>query len=303
MQITLITVTQLISMFFFMGVGYFFTKRGILTKEAGSNISKLIVNIFLPAMVVLSFSNNFKLDVLSDKIMLLVFSVIVLTVTGVIAIFLAKLFSKNKLTRNIYIYSFTIPNLGYMAYPLTKAIYGEVAFLDTLVFCIPFSLYIYTIGLFILTSGEKISLKGLLNPTLVATFVGIIIGLLNIKLPTVAISILEMAEGAVTPCAMVLTGTVFARINIKSVFIDWRSYAASAIRLLVIPLVCLVVFKLLNIPQSWIIPSICVLAMPMGVNSVIFPEAYGGDAESGAKVCFMSAILGIITIPIVFSLL
>jgi len=303
MQITAITITQLCSMFFFMAIGYFFTKRGILTKEAGGNISKLIVNIFLPAMVVLSFSNNFKLEILRDKLMLLIFSLIVLTITGILAIFLAKIFSKSKTTRNIYIYSFTIPNLGYMAYPLVKAIYGEAAFLDTLVFCIPFSLYIYTIGLFILTSGDKVSLKGLLNPTLVATFLGIIIGLLNVKLPTVAVSILEMAEGAVTPCAMVLTGTVFARINIKSVFTDWRSYLASAIRLLIIPLISLLIFRLLRIPQNWIIASICVLAMPMGVNSVIFPEAYGGDAESGAKVCFMSAILGIITIPVVFSLL
>ena len=290
-------------MFFFMAIGYFFTKRGILTKEAGGNISKLIVNIFLPAMVILSFSNNFKLDVLRDKLMLVIFSVIVLVITGILAILLAKLFSRKKATQNIYIYSFTIPNLGYMAYPLVKAIYGEAAFLDTLVFCIPYSLYIYTIGLFILTSGEKVSLKGLLNPTLVATFAGIIIGLLDFKLPTVAVSILEMAESATTPCAMVLTGTVFARINMKSVFADWKSYVASAIRLLIIPLVCLLIFRLLNIPHGWIISSICVLAMPMGVNSVIFPEAYGGDAESGAKVCFMSAILGIITIPIVFALI
>ncbi len=303
MQITAITVTQLCSMFFFMAIGYFFTKRGILTKEAGGNLSKLIVNIFLPAMVVLSFSNNFKLDVLRDKLMLLIFSVIILAITGVLAIFLAKLFSKNRSTQNIYIYSFTIPNLGYMAYPLVKAIYGEAAFLDTLVFCIPFSLYIYTIGMFILTSSQRVSLKGLLNPTLVATFAGIIIGLLNIKLPSVAVNILEMAEGAVTPCAMILTGTVFARINMKSVFIDWRSYVASAIRLLIIPIACLFIFKLLGISHSWIISAICVLAMPMGVNSVIFPEAYGGDAESGAKVCFMSAILGIITIPIIFSLI
>ena len=303
MQITAITLTQLFSMFFFMAVGYFFTKRGILTKDAGANLSKLIVNIFLPAMVVLSFSTNFKLDVLRDKLMIVIFSVVVLVITGILSVFLAKLFSKNKSTQNIYIYSFTIPNLGYMAYPLVKAIYGDAAFLDTLVFCLSYNIYIYTIGLFLLTSSDKISFKGLLNPSLIATVIGIIIGLLDLKLPTVAVNLLEMAEGAVTPCAMLLTGTVFARINIKAVFTDPKSYTASAIRLLIIPIVALIIFKLFKLPQSWIIPAIGVLAMPMGVNSVIFPEAYGGDAESGAKVCFMSAIFGIITIPIVFALI
>ena len=290
-------------MFFFIGVGYIFRKKNIFDDKSGTTISKLVVNIFLPAMVVLSFSNNFKVDVIRDKLMIFLFSFAVLAVTGVLSIVLAKMFSKNRKTQAIYIYSFTIPNLGYMAYPLVKAIYGEIAFLDTLVYCIPYSLYIYTIGMYLLTSNEKLSFKSLLNPALLAAFVGIFLGVLDVKLPEVVTGIIKSAENCVTPCAMVLTGCVFARINIKAVFLDWRSYVTSAIRLLIIPIASLFIFRLLNVPESWILPAVAVLAMPCGVNSVVFPEAYGGDAESGAKICFMSAIAALITIPIVFALI
>ncbi len=304
MQLVGITLTQLINMVFFMAIGYVFRKKNILDVYAGGAISRLIVNVFLPAMVIRSFSDNFKLDVISDKIMIIVISVIVLILTAVLSIYLARIFSKDKSTQGIYMYSFTIPNLGYMGYPLIQAIFGDAALLDAMIYCMPYNVYIYTVGIRVLTSLKNTSIKGLLlNPSIIAMFVGAILGLTNVQLPEVVRSILVTAENCVSPCAMILTGTVFARINMKSVFTDWRSYAASAIRLLIIPLAFLAVFKAINLPNNWILPCVAILAMPLGVNSVVFPEAYGGDAESGAKVCFMAAILALFTIPVVFALL
>ncbi len=304
MQIVNITLAQLVNMFFFMAIGYVFRKKNILDIYAGSTVSRLLVNVFLPAMVVRSFSSNFKPDVISDKLMLILFSSAVLIITSVLAVFLARLFSKDKDTQGIYIYSFAIPNLGYMGYPLVQAIFGETALLDTMVYCLPYNIFIYTIGMKLLTSLKNVSILGMLkNPSIIAIFVGAFLGLCDIKLPGVVTGILDAANACVSPCAMILTGTVFARINMKTVFTDWRSYAASAIRLVIIPVVALFILRLLKVPESWILPCVAILAMPLGVNSVVFPEAYGGDAESGAKVCFMAAILGVATIPFVFALL
>lgn len=304
MQIVSITVNQLIMMFFFMGIGYVFRKANVLDIYAGNAVSRLLVNVFMPAMVIRSFSQNFKLDVISDKFMIVVLSTVVLVITAMLSIFLARLFSKDKGTQGIYMYSFTIPNLGYMGYPLIQAIFGDAALLDAMVYCLPYNVYIYTIGMKVLTSQKNASVLGLLtNPSIIAMFVGAALGLCDIPLPATVMKILTTAEGCVTPCAMILTGTVFARINMKSVFSDWRSYAASAIRLLLLPLTALAILKFLNVPSGWILPCVGILAMPLGVNSVVFPEAYGGDSESGAKVCFMAAILAVFTIPIVFSLL
>lgn len=304
MELLTITAKQIINMFFFMGIGYVFRKKNILDIYAGSAISRLIVNVFMPAMVIRSFSQNLKPEVFHEKAMIVLFSCVVLVVTAILSIFLARLFSKEKSTRGIYMYSFTIPNLGYMGYPLIGAIYGDVALLDAMIYCLPYNVYIYTIGMQILTSRKNSSIIGFLtNPSIIAMVVGAILGLCEIRLPSVVTGILDTATSCVSPCAMILTGTVFARINMKSVFTDWRSYAASAIRLLVIPLAALSIFRLCHVPEEWVLPCVAILAMPLGVNSVVFPEAYGGDAESGAKVCFMAAILGALTIPIVFALL
>ncbi|MBQ3055477.1 MAG: AEC family transporter [Oscillospiraceae bacterium] len=304
MQIVSVTLTQLVNMFFFMSIGYVFRKKGILDIHAGSALSRLIVNVFMPAMVVRSFAKNFTPDVFHDKLMIILLSCVVLFVTAIGSVFLARLFSKNHDTQGIYMYSFTIPNLGYMGYPLIGAIFGQSALLDAMVYCLPYNIYIYTIGMAVLTKQRSKSVLGLLtNPAIVAMLVGMVLGLCRVELPGVVSGILDTADACVSPCAMILTGTVFARIDVKSMFVSPKSYLASGIRLLGIPLLMLGILKLLHVPPNWILPCVGILAMPLGLNSVIFPEAYGGDAESGARVCFMSAILAVITIPIVFALL
>lgn len=293
-------------MMFFMAIGYLFRKKDIFDEKASITLSRLVVNVFLPAMTFLTFINNFKVEIIAEKSQLLLMSVCVLTVTGIIAVGLAKILSKNKTTQAVYIYSFTIPNMGYMGYPLIKAVFGESALLDAMIYCIPYNIYIYTIGMYILTNTgdkRKLSLKAMLNPTLIALALGMAAGLLNLKLPSFVEQVLRASEGCMSPCAMLLTGAVFARIDLKTMFLDVKSYIASAIRLLIIPLTFLGILKLLKMPDNWVLASVAILAMPLGLNSVVFPEAYGGDSETGAKVCFLASVLGIITIPIVFGLL
>lgn len=304
MQIVSVTMTQLINMFFFMAIGYVFRKKGILDIHAGGALSRLIVNVFMPAMCIRSFAKDFTPDVFHDKLMIILISCAVLFVTAIGSVFLARLFSKDHDTQGIYMYSFTVPNLGYMGYPLIGAIFGEAALLDAMVYCLPYNVYIYTIGMAVLTKQRSKSILGLLtNPAMIAMFVGMFLGLCRIELPGVVNGILDTANACVSPCAMILTGTVFARIDLRSIFTKPSGYVASFIRLLGIPLAMLAILKLLHVPANWILPCVGILAMPLGLNSVIFPEAYGGDAESGARVCFMSAILAVVTIPIVFALL
>ncbi len=303
METALITAKQLIVMLAFMVIGYIFKKKKIFSDDSSTTLSRLVVNIFLPAMAFSTFAENFRTGVIAEKAKLILLSVIVLTVTGVIAVILAKLFSKNKDTQAVYIYSFTIPNVTYMGYPLVLAVFGELALLDAMIFCLPYNFYIYTIGMYLLTPCKRMTLKAFFNPSVVAMLAGIIVGISGVQMPELAVDILGMAQGCMAPCAMILTGAVFARMDVRSTLLDWKSYVASAIRLLIIPILAMLVLKMLGIRQEWVLISTVMLAMPLGINSVVFPEAYGGDSETGAKVCFIAGILGLLTIPFVFGLL
>ena len=46
---------------------------------------------------------------------------------------------------------------------------------------------------------------------------------------------------------------------------------------------------------------IIMLTLPTGLNSIVLPEAYGGDSYTGAQLCFVSVFTCLIFIPVILS--
>ena len=45
------------------------------------------------------------------------------------------------------------------------------------------------------------------------------------------------------------------------------------------------------------------IAAPLGLNTVVFPEAYGGNPETGASMAMISHTLCILTIPLMYAVM
>ena len=298
-----LTINQLINMFVFIIIGFFMRKKKLGGDGVGTVLSTLLVNIFMPALVFSTFSENFRLKDISENIVFLWFGIGVLFVTFFVAKFLSKIFAKNNLQRDIYMYSFMIPNIGYMGYPIIEAVFGTQALLKMLIFVIPYNITIYTYGMYILNPNRQFSLKKVFNPNIIALLLGIISGITEIQLPDVAKSVISSAKACMSPSAMILTGFVLAATPIKPLLKDFKLYIAAIIRGIIIPGLTLLVFVLFKVSAVYIVITCATLAMPMGLNSVVFPEAYGGDGLTGAKTSFISNLLSIITIPFIFLLL
>ena len=53
----------------------------------------------------------------------------------------------------------------------------------------------------------------------------------------------------------------------------------------------------------WWEEKIFFAAMPLGLNTVVFPEAYGGNPETGASMALISHTLCIVSIPLMYALM
>ena len=102
---------------------------------------------------------------------------------------------------------------------------------------------------------------------------------------------------------MLLTGFVLAKQPLGAMFVQAKSYLISAVKLIVFPLVGFFLMRLLGAPQQAVILCTIALALPFGLNSVVFPEAFGGDSTPGARLCFIGNLMALLTIPVVFWLL
>ena len=292
-----ITFFQTLVLFTFIAIGYVMKKTNKVTSEFNKGISNLVVYIFLPCLIIGSMAKNFKLDVLSQKANLILTASLLLCGFMIIAFIFSRCFAKSQNTRDVYMYSFTFPNSGYIGNPLILAIYGELMLFEYIIFCIPFMILTYTFGVYILNPERKFRLKNLINPPMISLLIGMAIGAANIRLPQVAETIIDMSSNCMAPSAMILTGIVFASNDLKKMLSNIKVYAACLIKMVVIPVIAIFITASVNIPQNLAIMIITSLTLPTGLNSIIFPEAYGGDSHTGAQLCFVSTLTCLIILP------
>lgn len=158
-----IIFSQVIMLFVFIAIGFVLGKTKISKNEHSQILSSLLVYIFLPCNIFKTFSKNFTVTYIIEGYQQLILSTVIILILLVLSHFVSKLFSKEKYEKCIYEYSLIVPNYGYMGYALAEALFGEAGLTNMMVFALPVSLYIYTIGFCKLTK-RGFSLKNYATP-------------------------------------------------------------------------------------------------------------------------------------------
>ena len=102
---------------------------------------------------------------------------------------------------------------------------------------------------------------------------------------------------------MLLTGSVLAGVSFKKLFTSIKPYVIGVIRLLIIPSILGGLMYLLGLRGDLFIIATACVSIPVGMNVVVYPESAGLDSTEGAKMCFISYILALATLPIVFEII
>lgn len=131
---------------------------------------------------------------------------------------------------------------------------------------------------------------------------GGVAGITGLPMPKFLITALSSAGACMSPLAMILTGFIVANFSLKKLLRVKRIYLASILRLIILPLIFVLVLKLIGTDDSIVMLTLCATAMPLGLNTVVFPAAYDGDTTPGASMALISHVMSIITIPVMFAI-
>ena len=324
MDLLLPTVNRMIFLFAFILLGFVLTKSGYLPTSAASILSKLENMIFIPALVMGTFITNFTVASFSTAWKILLFSLILELVLIPVCILICRLCAKDRYTQNIYTYGLCFSNFGFMGNAVVQSIFPKL-FPQYILFTLPLWSLIYVWGVpSLLMGGEeekptlKKRLKSFVNPMFICMIVGMIIGITGIgtmELPGEALNgirstvleIINVAGSCMSPVAMLLTGITLAGINLKGTLKRVSIYVVSGIRLLIFPLIAVGVCFLLPLSgetaEVIAVCTVCSLAMPLGLNTIVIPSAYGKDTSVAAGMALVSHLLSVLTIPVIFILL
>jgi predicted permease len=297
-----LTLSKIGVLFAFIVVGFLLRRKNFIPETSGKTLSFIGTNVFFPAYLINNLSANCTREKLKEDSTLVLWGIVFLISVLLIGFIFSRVLKKTNIVKNTLIYIFAFSNYGYFGYPVMEKVFGAEFVAKTIMFAIPSTIAIASLGYFLLMGTGKSVWKSLLSPSVIAIFIGVGIGLSGIKLPDPVNDCLSSASACMSPVSMILTGFVLGKFKLGELFKDPISYIISAVRLIVMPLIFAGALYLMGARGLLFAIPVIITAMPVGMNTVMFAEAGGNDSSKSARICFISYIMGAITIPLAFLL-
>ena len=307
-----LTLTQMITMFVFVLFGYLLRKKEILSESACLAMSRLETYFFVPALNLYNWITNCTSNTLRENYVLILYGMVLVLAAILLSYPLSGLFvrkadsAESEYQRNIYKYAMAFGNYGFIGNFFVLGVWGDEMLFKYSMLTLGISLACNSWGLFILIPKEqgKQSIqsiaKRILSPPVIALFVGLLVGLLNIKeyVPDFITSVLSDGADCMGPVAMLLAGVVMGGYDLRELLAYKKVYVATLMRLFVLPGVFALVLILMGTSKEIIALALIAFATPVGMNTIVYPAAYGGDVKTGASMTMISSILSVVTIPL-----
>ncbi len=315
MEVFSLTLDQMLMLFSLILFGYFLRKKQIVPDDTFKVLSKMETFVFVPALNLYNQMTNCTVKTFSENSVLILYGLGCILAAVLIAYPISKLFVKNykdspenAYKRNIYKYAVTFGNYGYVGNFIVLGIWGESAFFQYTMFTLMLSIACSSWGLYILIPKDQNAgalrnlIKGFSTPPMIAMLLGILIGLFGLKrfVPEFMLSALSNASSCMGPVAMLLAGVVIGGFDFKSLLDNKKVYIVSLLRLTVIPAVLVLALKLIGASDTIQTYALIAFASPLGLNTIIYPAAYGSETKTGASMAMISSTLSVITIPLMY---
>ncbi|MBK1811630.1 AEC family transporter [Clostridium sp. YIM B02505] len=302
-----VVINQMLQLFIILGLGYFLNKIKIFDDTLNQKLNKLLLNVTTPALVLASVSSIKQNTNTKEALFVFLVAIIIFTLLPLLSYMLVRIIRIPRHQRGIYMFMTVFSNIGFMGFPVMKAIFGNEAVFYTSIFNMIFNIWVFTLGIVLINYGTnnvvKLSFKNLLSPGIISSLLAIVIYFLKVPVHPVLKSTFDMVGNITTPVAMMLIGSTLANLNIKEVFTELRIYPYTIIKQILIPFIAFPLLKYFITSPLVLGVALVNLAMPVGNSAVLFANQYDGDVELAAKSVFITTLISVFTIPLIVAIL
>ena len=306
----LVVVSKVLVVFIYIGVGFVANRLKVLPAASSKYFIDLIMEITVPCLVLSSITGQ-DLDGGMYRNTILTF---VLTAIGYVIVAVATTFLSGRLFPhldqqdiNVLAASMTGNNSGFMGFPVTKAVFGPLAFYYMLIQNISNNLYLFVmINVHLRYKEKKASerrdlrevLKPFANITTVATVVAIVMLFSGIHFPAFAMDILTTIGDITIPLSMILMGVQLGGSHMKDVFSNRDLLISSGIKLIVAPSIIMLFVTPLPVDNIVKLTAVLGTCFPSAVVGVAAAARENKNSKLMAEAVANSTALSMITLPI-----
>jgi len=300
--------------------GYILRKKNMISQESLLSISNILLYVSTPFLFIKAFAVNPvepTLDIIRNMAVIFAIAVVSMILTWLLcALLFCK--SKDKSKTNIYTYVAIAGNCGFLGIPLMDMVSGgnTLAMIYVISFNVAFNLIAWTIGVYLMTQDKKdMNMKNaFINPSTIGCAIGLLlfcvpqINIFNMEAVAPLQQICTYLGNMAAPVSMIVVGARAADLQFKDIFVHGSDYVASILRLIISPAITLLLvlpFQLTgtlgNETYVYLSPVVA-SAMTPAAFVVVFSEKYGGNTPVATRTFISGTLLGIITIPIIITL-
>ena len=314
MSLFLTSITSIIPIIAIIILGYILQVKGWFGDAFGPNLSRLIMNVALPASIFVSVMKYLTLDKLISLSGGLLYTFVAFILGYIVAYIAVVVFKVRPGRRGTMINTFVNANTIFIGLPLNVALFGEQALPYFLIYYITNTISTWTLGVYLMTrdskSGQskettKFDWKKLLPAPLVGFLVALLFLLLRISIPDFVTNTLTYVGNIVTPLSLIYIGIVLAKAGLNTITFDKDTIVTLVGRFILAPLIMLLVLKFFA-PNMAIVEFKTFMiqsATPALAVLPILANQGKGDVEFSTNVVTLSTVLFIVVIPILQTLL
>lgn len=319
-----IVINEITVMLILAFLGYLAGRTGYLPENSGLYVSKLVIKITAPSLIISTMAAyNFTDKTIKDGLSVSLYALCFLALAFLIGLAASRLLKLEGAKANVFRAHTMFGNVGYLALPLFKSIFGEKGLVYAVFFIIVHDVLIWTLGVYLLNrhGGKtwKENLKQFFNANTLSFALGLLFAFTNlqyyVKASPVTSAVYNALYNTLNPLGnatlylvMIFIGLTLAENkieNLRELFTKKATLFLLFIKLLFIPAVVFAILFLLGGFVDPFVRTILVLEFSMPCASIIPALAlqYGSDHRLATDNVIYTTFFAMLTLPIFMFLL
>ena len=296
---------KIVQFFAVLILGFIVVKAKIGKSSDSMILSKLSLYFLMPAAIINAFDIGITAEIMQGLLLAFFAAIVIHIVLMGVDLLYKKLLGAGCVERASVMYS----NAANLIIPIVAYVLGDEWVIYSAGFMSVQLVFFWTHGVKVFSPDKKISIKKiLLNPTIIAIAIGLVMIAFGIRLPKGVKEVTSSLGGMIGNIGMLIAGMVAAEFDYKRVMKSKRLYLTVFLRMIVCPLIALVLLKgilmLTGIANAEKILLISFLAAitPTAATILQFTQISNEDVDFAVAVNIVTTILCIATMPVFVAL-
>lgn len=305
MEISFLLFKQIAQFFIMIIMGYTLVKLKIVKSEDSKVLSMVCLYLIMPCVIINSFLIDFTPEKLKGLGLAVGVAIVIHFVAWIFIKILGNVLNFNPVEKASVMYS----NAANMVIPVVMSVLGDEWVLYSSAFVSVQLVLLWTHCKSMLSNEKGFELKKIYtNINLIAIFIGILLFITKIHIPSVLQGTLKSVGGTVAPISMIITGMIMAGAELKKVFSNGRIYLVLFFRMIFFPFIVFLIIYFTGITNVMdngamiMLVTFIATITPTASSITQMAQVYGNNEQYAGAINIMTTIASIVTMPIMVAL-